>query len=122
MSHQIVYTLLCVKKKKKRTNGHADVLIQLFITYVSSQQLQGQLQTQDSVDTSNYIMDKHNLKWKTNYRRALEEKHINAENNNNNFINTKLSCYWELRNVKHKHLERIIIIKFSSILVYVAQT
>jgi hypothetical protein len=27
---------------------------------VPSQQLQGQLQTQNSVDTGNYIMDKHN--------------------------------------------------------------
>jgi hypothetical protein len=39
-----------------------------------SQQLQGQLQTQHSVDTSNYIMDKHNIKSKTDYRRALEKK------------------------------------------------
>jgi hypothetical protein len=39
--------------------------IQFFIIYVSSQQLQGQLQTQHSVDTSNYIMDKHNIKSKT---------------------------------------------------------
>jgi hypothetical protein len=38
-----------------------------------------QLQTQHSVDTSNYIMDKHNIKSKTNHRQALEEKHINAE-------------------------------------------
>jgi hypothetical protein len=53
--------------------------IQFFIIYVSSQQLQGQLQTQHSVDTSNYIMDKHNIKSKTNYGQALEEKHINAE-------------------------------------------
>jgi hypothetical protein len=26
-----------------------------------------------------YIMDKHNIKSKTNYSQALEEKHINAE-------------------------------------------
>jgi hypothetical protein len=31
---------------------------------VPSQQLQGQLQTQHSVDTSNYIMDKNGIKWK----------------------------------------------------------
>jgi hypothetical protein len=31
-----------------------------------NQQPQGQLQTQHSVDTSNYIMDKHNIKPKTN--------------------------------------------------------
>jgi hypothetical protein len=33
-----------------------------------SQQLQGQLQTQHSVDTSNYIMGKPNLKSKSNER------------------------------------------------------
>jgi hypothetical protein len=53
-------------------------MIQFFIIYVPSQQLQGQLQTQHSVDTSNYIMDRHNIKTKKNYRQALEEKHINA--------------------------------------------
>jgi hypothetical protein len=40
---------------------------------VLSQQLQGQLQTQHSVDTSNYIMEQYNIKSKTNYRQALEE-------------------------------------------------
>jgi hypothetical protein len=35
--------------------------------------IQGQLQTQHSVDMGNYIMDKHNMKSKTNYRQALEE-------------------------------------------------
>jgi hypothetical protein len=34
---------------------------------------------QHSVDTSNYIMDKHNLKSMSNYRQVLEEKQINAE-------------------------------------------
>jgi hypothetical protein len=41
---------------------------------MASQQLQGQLQTRRSVDTSKYIMDKHNIKSKINYRQALEEK------------------------------------------------
>jgi hypothetical protein len=36
--------------------------IQLFIIYVPSQQPQGQLQAQHSVDTDNYIIDKHNIK------------------------------------------------------------
>jgi hypothetical protein len=40
-------------------------LIQFFIIYVPSQQLQGKLQTQHSVDTSNYIMGKHNIKSKS---------------------------------------------------------
>jgi hypothetical protein len=40
--------------------------IQFFTIYEPSQQLQDQLQTQHSVDTSNYIMDKHKIKSKTN--------------------------------------------------------
>jgi hypothetical protein len=40
--------------------------VQFFIIYVPSQQLQGQLQTQYTVDTSNYIVDKHDIKSKTN--------------------------------------------------------
>jgi hypothetical protein len=47
--------------------------IQFFIIYVPSQQLQGQLQTQHSVDTVNYIIDTHNIKPKINYRKLLEE-------------------------------------------------
>jgi hypothetical protein len=54
------------------------ITIQFFIVYVPSQQPQGQLQTQHSVDKSNYIMDKHNIKSKSNYRQALEERHINT--------------------------------------------
>jgi hypothetical protein len=37
---------------------------QFFIIYVPNQQLQGQLQTQHSVDTGNYIIDKHDIKVK----------------------------------------------------------
>jgi hypothetical protein len=59
------------------------IIIQFFINYVPSQQLQGQLQTQHSVVTSNYIMDKHKIKSKTNYRQALERKNINAEKQTN---------------------------------------
>jgi hypothetical protein len=47
--------------------------VQFFIINVQSQQLQGQLQTQHSVDTGNYIRDKHNIKSKINYRQTLEE-------------------------------------------------
>jgi IS5 family transposase len=49
---------------------------------VPGQQLQGQLQTQHSADRADsgyHIEDKQNLKSKTNYRQAMEEKHINAE-------------------------------------------
>jgi hypothetical protein len=55
------------------------IIVQFFIIYVPSQQPQGQLQTQHSVDTGNDIMDNHNIKSKTNYRKSLEEEHINAE-------------------------------------------
>jgi hypothetical protein len=48
--------------------------IQFFFIYVLSQQLQVQLQTQHSADIGNYIMDKHNLMSRTNYRQALEEE------------------------------------------------
>jgi hypothetical protein len=54
-------------KQKKINNSNNS--IQFFIIYVPSQQLKDQLQTQHSVDTGNYIMDKHN-----NHRHALEEK------------------------------------------------
>jgi hypothetical protein len=62
-------------KKKTILNGEIIVIIIiiqlfiiLFIIYVPCQQLQDQLQTQHSVDTSNYIIDSHNIKSKTNYR------------------------------------------------------
>jgi hypothetical protein len=54
-----------------------DLSVQFFIIYVPSQQLQGQLRTQHSVDTSNYIMEQYNIK--TNYRQAREKREINAE-------------------------------------------
>jgi hypothetical protein len=54
-------------------NNNNNNSIQLFVIYVPSQQ------TQHSVDASNYIVDKHDIKSKTNYRRALKEKQINAE-------------------------------------------
>jgi hypothetical protein len=43
-----------------------DNSIQFFIIYVLSQEPQGQLQTQHSVDKSSYILDKQNIKSKTN--------------------------------------------------------
>jgi hypothetical protein len=43
------------------------IIIINFIIYVPSQQLQGQLQTQHSVDTGNYIKDKHNMKTTATY-------------------------------------------------------
>jgi hypothetical protein len=40
------------------------MIIQIFIIYLPNQQLQSQLQTQHSVDTSNYITNRHDIKWK----------------------------------------------------------
>jgi hypothetical protein len=55
------------------------MIIQFFIIYVPSQQLQGQLQTRHSADTGNRIMNQYNIKSDTNYRQAKEEKRINVE-------------------------------------------
>jgi hypothetical protein len=53
------------------------IIILFFIIYVPSQQPKGQLQTQHRIETGNYIIDKRNIKTKTNYRPALvEEKEI----------------------------------------------
>jgi hypothetical protein len=54
--------------------------VQLFIIRVPSQQLQGQLQTQHSVDTGNCIKGKHNTKTTATYN-----------NNNNNLVHS-LKC------------------------------
>jgi hypothetical protein len=56
------------------TTLHFNNSIKFFIIYVPSQQPQGQLQAQHSVDTGNYIMGEHKLKsnlikgehWRTN--------------------------------------------------------
>jgi hypothetical protein len=54
--------------------------INIFIIYVSSQQLQGKLQTQHSVDTGNYIMDRRNIKTRDKLQASIgERKHINTE-------------------------------------------
>jgi hypothetical protein len=68
-----------VHGKTTETDDDDDNSIQFFIFYVLSQQLQGQLQIQHSLDTSNYITEQYNIKSKTNYRQALEKIHINTE-------------------------------------------
>jgi hypothetical protein len=65
---------------KVDNNNNNNNSIQFFIIFVPSQQPQGQLQAQHSVNTDNYIMDKHNIKSRTN----------NNNNNNSNSINTHL--------------------------------
>jgi hypothetical protein len=45
-----------------------------------NQQLQGQLQTQHSVDTGNHIKDKHDIKTREKLQANTgERKHINAD-------------------------------------------
>jgi hypothetical protein len=46
-------------------NNNNNNSIKFFIIYVPSQQPQGQLQAQHSVDKNNYFMNKHNIKSKT---------------------------------------------------------
>jgi hypothetical protein len=58
--------------------------IQFFIIYVLSQQLQGQLQTQHSVDTGNYIIDQYNIKTKVYYRQTLEKDTLMQKSNQTN--------------------------------------
>jgi hypothetical protein len=55
-------------------NNNNNNSIQFFIIFAPSQQVQGQLKTQHSIDTSNYTMDKHSIKSKTYYRQVLEGK------------------------------------------------
>jgi hypothetical protein len=55
------------------------IIIQFFIISVPCQMLQSQLQLQHSIDTDNYIMDKHSISSGVNYTKVLEEKHNNAE-------------------------------------------
>jgi uncharacterized membrane protein len=47
------------------------IIFQFSIISVPGQQLRDQLQTQHSTDTSNYIMDKHNLKSSFSYKNNI---------------------------------------------------
>jgi hypothetical protein len=63
------------------------------VIHVPSQQLQGQIQTQHSVDIGNYIMGKHNISSKVNYRKLLEQENNNAENQTNKQTNKVSNLY-----------------------------
>jgi hypothetical protein len=63
---------------------------------VPSQQLQGQLQTQHSVNTSNYIMDKHNNAKKQTNKRNNNNSNSNNNNSNNNNSNEFLFMYMQI--------------------------
>jgi hypothetical protein len=59
---------------------------------------------QHVVHTSNYIMNKDNIKSKTNYRQVLEEKHIKAEkqaNEQTNKLTNKqaIKLRWEVTRI-----------------------
>jgi hypothetical protein len=58
---------MCRVNIYKANNNNNSIQFYRPIIYVPSQ-----LQTQHSVDTGNYIMDKHNIKSKINYRKLLE--------------------------------------------------
>jgi hypothetical protein len=62
--------------------------IQLFIIYVPSQQLQGQLQADHSAVICIYIMDRHNIKSRINYRNTIIQKKIDKQSEISN-INCK---------------------------------
>jgi hypothetical protein len=62
--------------KSNNNDDNNNNSIKFFIIYVPSQQLQGQLQTQHSVYTGNYIMDKHNIKSKTYYKNVITKNYI----------------------------------------------
>jgi hypothetical protein len=60
---------------------------------VQSQHPKGQLQKQHSIETGNYIIHKHNIKSKTNYRHALveddddnDDDDDDDDDNNNKFL------------------------------------
>jgi hypothetical protein len=56
---------MCRVNSYKANYGQIIIILQFFIIYVPSQQPQGQLQAQHSVDKNNYFMKKHNIKSKT---------------------------------------------------------
>jgi hypothetical protein len=60
--------------------------MQLFIIHAESQQLQGQLQAQHSVDTSNYITEQCNIKSKANYRQAMEKNTLIQKSKHTNKV------------------------------------
>jgi hypothetical protein len=70
--------------KHKKYKSKAIYVIQFFIIYVLSQQLQGQLQTQHSVDTGNYIMDKHTWSQSQITGKHWRKQHINTESKQTN--------------------------------------
>jgi hypothetical protein len=84
-----------------KINSSNNNSIKSFIIYVPSQQLQGQLHTQHSVGTGNYIMDTHNIKPYINYRKLLEE---------NSLVET-VNKQTKMRGNKNYITQNIIIIK-----------
>jgi exosome complex RNA-binding protein Csl4 len=96
-----------------------DNSIQFFIIYVPSQQLQSQLQTQHSVDKTNYVMDNHIIKSKSNYRQALEKTHycseVNIQKKSKNNNVQKHNTVYVLVYHRHKHLYLINIIAIAQV-------
>jgi hypothetical protein len=66
--HRYILAFITVKQPSVFLKMLIIIIIQLLIIYVSSQQMQGQLQAKNSVHTGNYIMEKHNIKSRANYK------------------------------------------------------
>jgi hypothetical protein len=74
-------------KRGKHNKSIIIIIIIIFIIYMQSQQLQSQLQTEPSVDTDNYIKDKHNMKSRVDYRKVLDENTLMQESKINKQAN-----------------------------------
>jgi hypothetical protein len=75
---QQINKTLNISAHNNNNNNNNNNSIKFFIIYVPSEQLQGQLQTQHSVDTVNYIMDTQ-YKAKDKLQEIAGGKHINGE-------------------------------------------
>jgi hypothetical protein len=74
-----------IQQRENNNNNSVQFFIQFFIIYMPSQQLQGQLQTQHSVDTVNY----------------------NNNNNNNNTILCLFTCLLKNKENHNKYIQTI---------------
>jgi hypothetical protein len=83
--------LIC--NNNNNNNNNNNILIKFFIIYVSSQQLQGQLQTEHIVCTGIHINDKHNTKKRHKLQASTgERKRINTEKMKTNKNKNEEKC------------------------------
>jgi hypothetical protein len=101
--------------RNNNNNNNNNNSVEFFIIYVPSQQLQGQLQTQHSADIGKYIMDKHNIKSRVNYKNTLMQKNkqmVMGNNNSVQFSSLLFMCRVNSHraNYRHSTVQIIIII------------